>query len=376
MVHIRDLNAHEAPPEAIRLRYKHYHKASAADIDSDSAIVDLQALNADDLPPDIALLRRIPLDDLKPAFAKFTSDVLARGADEAGALGGRGIPVYTHRAVTGLLMVPSLFPAAVQTELLSRLLHRDLPNSDHKTNLHLHYDVTYPVKTDGEVEYRNTTPKVPAAGSRTMSFFEDDQTRVFPPKDPTVHKPFTMQTILTKKLRWVTLGGQYDWTAKVYPAEQPPNFPADVASLLRAAFPETQPEAAILNLYSPGNTLSPHRDVSEECDAGLISVSFGCDGLFLVSHDDGAGCEVVRLRSGDAVYMDGTSRFAWHAVPKVLADTCPAWLADWPCVAHGDGDGDGEEESAAERYEAWKGWMAGKRINLNVRQMVADHHHA
>ncbi|KAL3456771.1 hypothetical protein BJX64DRAFT_32995 [Aspergillus heterothallicus] len=355
MVQIKDLNAHEAPPEAIRLRYKHYHKASVAEISTDPGIIDLQSLNVDDLPDEITLVRRIQVDDITPAFAEFAGE----GADARGMT----IPVLTHRAVTGLLMVPSLLPPAVQTELLSRLFHRDLPNSDHKTNLHLHYDVTYPVQTDAGIEYREMTLKQPTTGERTLSFFEADQTHTFPPKDPNVHKPFTLQTILNKKLRWVTLGGQYDWTAKVYPTERPPAFPEDIASLLRAAFPETEPEAAILNLYSPGNTLSPHRDVSEECDAGLISVSFGCDGLFLISHDDGSGCEIIRLRSGDAVYMDGTSRFAWHAVPKVLADTCPDWLAAWPCI------GDGESVS---RYEAWKGWMAGKRINLNVRQMVAD----
>lgn len=247
-------------------------------------------------------------------------------------------------------MIPSLFPPTVQTELLSRLLHRDLPNPEHKTNLHLHYDVTYP-----EILESRDTPQ---------SFFADNPTRVLRPKDPKVHKPLNIQSVLEKKLRWVTLGGQYDWTAKVYPSEAPPPFPQDVAKLLKATFPETDAQAAILNLYSAGDTLSAHRDVSEECDIGLISVSFGCDGLFLISHDDGNGAEVIRLRSGDAVYMDGTSRFAWHGVPKILPATCPSWLADWPCV------GEDAAGSAHSPYEMWKGWMSGKRINLNVRQMT------
>lgn len=258
-------------------------------------------------------------------------------------------------------MVPALFQPEVQKEMLTRLFHRDLSNSAHQTNLHLHYKVLYPVERNGVTEYSETTP-TEKSGQRAMSFFEDSQLRTFAPKDPEVHKPLTTQNILNKKLRWVTLGGQYDWTAKVYPEERPPAFPEDIAQLLRAAFPQTEPEAAILNLYSPGNTLSPHRDVSEECDAGLISVSFGCDGLFLISHDDGAGCEIIRLRSGDAVYMDGTSRFAWHAVPKILPETCPSWLADWPSLS-----GDKNES----RFKAWKGWMASKRVNLNVRQMMA-----
>lgn len=247
-------------------------------------------------------------------------------------------------------MIPSLFPPTIQAELLSRLFHRDLSNPTHKTNLHLHYDVTYPPKSDEQ----NTTPD---------SFFADDPTRVLQPKDPQVHKPLTIQNVLDKKLRWVTLGGQYDWTAKVYPEEAPPPFPKDVAELLRAAFPETDAQAAILNLYSAGDTLSAHRDVSEDCDVGLISVSFGCDGLFLVSHDDGNGCEVIRLRSGDAVYMNGASRFAWHGVPKILPSTCPAWLADWPSEQDVSG-------TSPPAWPMWKGWMSGKRVNLNVRQMT------
>src|SRR5436305_11513801 len=43
------------------------------------------------------------------------------------------------------------------------------------------------------------------------------------------------------------------------------------------------PEAAICNAYSPNDTLSPHRDVSEEADVELVSISIGCDALFLIS---------------------------------------------------------------------------------------------
>lgn len=248
-------------------------------------------------------------------------------------------------------MIPSLFPPTIQIELLSRLLHRDLPNPEHKTNLHLHYDVTYPERSETDGAPR--------------SFFADNPSRLLQPKDPQVHKPLSIQSVLEKKLRWVTLGGQYDWTAKVYPPVAPPPFPEDVAKLLKAGFPATNAQAAILNLYSAGDTLSAHRDVSEECDVGLISVSFGCDGLFLISHDDGNGAEVIRLRSGDTVYMDGTSRFAWHGVPKILPATCPNWLADWPCV------GEDAPHSSKSPYQMWRRWMSGKRINLNVRQMTS-----
>lgn len=154
----------------------------------------------------------------------------------------------------------------------------------------------------------------------------------------------------------------------MYPDDTPPAFPSDISSLLCGLFPEMIPEAAIVNFYSPGDTLSLHRDVAEGCNRGLISISIGCDGIFILGLDDERKPAVsesdsatsskilaIRLRSGDAVYMDGESRFAWHGVPQIVPDTCPDWLKDWPAIDGG--------------YEHWKGWMDNKRINLNVRQM-------
>lgn len=172
----------------------------------------------------------------------------------------------------------------------------------------------------------------------------------------------------------MTLGGQYDWTLKSYPSAHAPAFPTDIASLLSALFPETRPEAAIVNFYSPGDTLSMHRDVAESCGKGLVSISLGCDGIFVIGVEEEGECRtvVMRLRSGDAVYMTGTSRFAWHGVPQIVAGTCPEYLRDWPAAPRETGkevqdceDGGGSED----QYDRWRGWMAGKRINLNVRQM-------
>lgn len=247
----------------------------------------------------------------------------------------------------------------MQIELLNKLLHRDLVNPRHKTNIHLHYDMS-----------SNTSSATSNGASTTpQSLFCTDLTTTFQPKDPKIHNKLSLTRVLEKKLRWVTLGGQYDWTSKGYPRERPPPFPTDVAGLLKPLFPYVTPQAAILNFYSPGDTLSVHRDVSEECDSELVSLSFGCEAIFAVGNQDGTKTATIRLRSGDALGMSSPSRFAWHAVPKVLAGTCPGWLQDWPVI--------GEEGSI---YAHWKGWMAGKRINLNVRQMQgldsSDHNDA
>jgi alkylated DNA repair dioxygenase AlkB len=158
----------------------------------------------------------------------------------------------------------------------------------------------------------------------------------------------------------MTLGGQYDWTAKRYPSESPPPFPADIKRLLKGIFPDMDAQAAIVNLYSPGDTLCIHRDVSESCDQGLVSISIGCDAIFMVGNQDGTETATIRLRSGDALYMTGSSRYAWHGVPKIIPNTCPDWLAEWPAVQNHDNA----------LYNGWRGWMSNKRINLNVRQMT------
>ncbi|MCJ1253519.1 hypothetical protein MMC24_001331 [Lignoscripta atroalba] len=209
----------------------------------------------------------------------------------------------------------------------------------------------------------------------SRSFFNcsPSDTEVFTPIDPLVHKPITISQFFRTKLRWMTLGGQYDWTEKKYPNVDHPAFPEDIANFIRGLFPEMNPEAAIVNVYSPGNTLSLHRDVSEESDHGLVSISLGCDGIFIVGIEEmgnnRAKSLVIRLRSGDAVYMSGPSRYAWHGIPLIVPNTCPDWLEAWPAR---ESDVKTAERMETQNHEAWRGWMANKRINLNVRQMK-DH---
>ena len=246
----------------------------------------------------------------------------------------------------GLFVFPQVLPPVIQTALLDRLLHREIANPVHMTNLHPFYPLPY-----------QSEPKLGSA-LFASSFFGLSKDQLLLPMDPTIHKPLSVRTMLQSKLRWATLGGQYDWTRKEYPKDLPPAFPPDIAQLLRSLFPEMLSQAAIVNFYSPGDTLSMHRDVSEDCDRGLVSISIGCDAIFMVTNDDGTEILPLRVKSGDAIFMNGPSRFAWHGVPRIIRGTCPEWLRDWPAL--------GENQSA---FGQWRGWMETKRINLNVRQM-------
>ncbi|KAF2027112.1 hypothetical protein EK21DRAFT_72705 [Setomelanomma holmii] len=308
---MQNLDPHERPPEAVRNMYKKYQKMKSTHLGADADIMDIEAEPRLSLSEKVRVVRELETSRQADTFAAFAS---------------------------GLHIIPSLLPPEIQVILMSRLLHRDLSNPLHLTNIHTHYKIKYP-----------------SPGSSFFSTAPTTTSNVVTPLDPMMHKPFSVFQLLDKKLRWTTLGGQYDWTAKQYPETPPPAFPADIKTLLESLFPETKAEAAIVNLYSPGDTLSVHRDVAETSSHGLISISLGCDAIFVIGTDQ--KILTLRLRSGSAVYMSGASRFAWHGVPQIVPETCPQYLKDWP------GTGDGAE------FEIWKGWMEKKRVNLNVRQM-------
>ncbi len=241
-------------------------------------------------------------------------------------------------------MIPHFLSLDVQCKLLSCLLHRDLSNPRHKTNLHAHYNIPYP--PEGGSFFGPQTP---------------NRKPDFTPKDPSQHAPLSFDKALESKLRWMTLGGQYNWTEKAYPKEEPPPFPSDIAALIRNVFPDVEPQAAIVNVYHPHDTLSLHRDVSESTDRGLVSISIGLDCLFFIGLEDSNSGEIrshiLRLRSGDAVLMSQEARFAWHGVPSIIRGTCPSQVAQWPGEANDIED------------HPMRGWMEDKRINFNIRQM-------
>ncbi|KAL8845507.1 MAG: hypothetical protein Q9176_000143 [Flavoplaca citrina] len=350
---------HGKPPETLRALHKFYQKASASDLANDPNVCDFGNLHQDGTFTKLRIVGTLKGSCLLGPFSQF-----------AGSCGDfpdtDDVKVYEHADLPGLQILPSLLPQYIQRYLLSCLLHRDLSDPEHKTNVHFHHSIPYnalAAKYPSDIESAN--------GSGGFSFFDcpPESSFHFLALDPSAHSSLTVAQFLNRKLRWVTLGGQYDWTEKTYPKETPPGFPKDLAKLTHGIFEHIQPQAAIVNVYSPGDTLSIHRDVSEDSDAGLVSISLGCDGIFIVGLEETSTNTVkhavLRLRSGDGVFMRGLSRYAWHGVPRVLAGTCPMWLGDWP---GGSSHPDVESEVNG-RFAAWRGWMANKRINLNIRQM-------
>jgi len=60
------------------------------------------------------------------------------------------------------------------------------------------------------------------------------------------------------------------------------------------------------------------------------------------------------------VQLGGETRWAWHAMPKVMGGTCPKWLSEWPVKG---------EKGEPREYEKWRGYMRGKRLNISCRQV-------
>ncbi|EXJ80132.1 hypothetical protein A1O1_08274 [Capronia coronata CBS 617.96] len=341
-------DTHARPPDSLRNLFKAWRKCPADSLDSVPGLIDTwepDERRVTVLPEWTA--PKVAIEDLEQ---DFTSSLNRAQEPEIPPIDWTSLPPFEIKELPGLYVFPRLLSPRLQLSLLDKLLHRDLATPLHRTNLHLHYDIPYPTRSDKDGDQDESN----------MSFFSGERHSSLQPKDPTVHTPIDYAQMLEGKLRWLTLGGQYDWTNKVYPEEAPPAFPSDIATLLKKLFPDINAQAAIVNLYRPGDTLSVHRDVSEECDQSLISISIGCDGVFIAGNDDGSQQASLRLRSGDAILMSGKSRYAWHAVPKIVPDTCPAWLRDWPDIPSGG------------KYRDWRGWMTNKRINLNVRQMRDD----
>ncbi|KAK9366070.1 hypothetical protein V1509DRAFT_631172 [Lipomyces kononenkoae] len=262
----------------------------------------------------------------------------------------------TLRSVPGLRIYPGILTPDVQRQLLVNVIEEYLPQETHLTNLHPSYILPQPFQLFG----------LPPG-------------TIIPPSDTALAAatPTTLGALQERKLRWVTLGGQYNWTTKKYPTFEPhtrefPDFPISLSTLLKGAsaiFKDgINPEASIVNFYSDGDILSPHQDIAELSSADLVSVNLGCEAIFFCGLAKDKMPLQLRVRSGDIVIMGGESRFAWHGIGRVWDKTAPDYLAGFDYYEHVEnGKIPANVASGRKQYGQW---MLSKRINLNVRQML------
>lgn len=262
--------------------------------------------------------------------------------------------------------MPGLLPPEIQVIFTSQILHRELADERHKNNLMPDYNIPFPdLRSDGSGLELLGRPK---------SFFTYPQNGTavanLVPKTPGSSKALNMAQFLTSKLRWLTIGDQYDWPTRSYTRDGPSPFPSDLSRLVQGIFPRIKPQSGVVLLYSGKDYMPVHRDVSEECQTPLASFSLGCDGIFIVARgtDEGEGEDkprtvAIRVRSGDCIHLDGEARWAWHAMARTIVGTCPDFLAKWPA------DTPNATAEEAKAYKKWSGFMAGKRLNISCRQV-------
>ncbi|KAF6148480.1 hypothetical protein GIB67_038835 [Kingdonia uniflora] len=174
-------------------------------------------------------------------------------------------------------------------------------------------------------------------------------------------------SFLMRKLRWSTLGLQFDWSKRNYDTSLPYNeIPKYLCQLARRmadpAMPtgeEFCPEAAIVNYFGSGDMLGGHLDdMEKDWSKPIVSISLGCKAIFLLggrSREDMP--TAMFLRSGDIVLMAGQARECFHGVPRIFTDNENAEITSLTSqLSH-------QEDLCFMEY------IRTSRININIRQV-------
>lgn len=164
------------------------------------------------------------------------------------------------------------------------------------------------------------------------------------------------------RLRWITIGHQYNWSTKEYHFDRVPEFNLRLSEISNLIMTDVYPltgylptkwkaEAGIVNFYQPGDSLTAHQDRSEVNEsAPLISISIGLAGVFLLGTENRDDEPIaLYLESGDLAIMSGNARKAFHSMTRIIPDTLPEELKNWGLF--------GEH-------------LSHSRINLNIRQVL------
>ncbi|KIW08760.1 uncharacterized protein PV09_00698 [Verruconis gallopava] len=350
---------HAIPPMFIQKAHWHYSTVKKAALDLDEDVVDFRRGLTLKQKNDLKIVGSLSAKRLETVCSQY---IQARVGTSEAMEGLEDVTIYEHNDFPGLQILPGLLPPEIQQHFTSQILHNELANERHKNNLMPDYNIPYPGprSTQRPTEFKSffTYPQNSSTGANLV------------PKTPESAKSLNMAQFLTSKLRWLTIGDQYDWPTRTYTRGGPSTFPPDLAGLVNGLFPHIRPESGVVLLYSGKDYMPVHRDVSEECHTALASFSLGCDGIFIVARgeDDGEGenrprTVAIRVRSGDCIHLDKETRWAWHAMARTISGTCPDFLSQWP---KGTPGATLEEKKA---YEKWNGYMSGKRLNVSCRQV-------
>ncbi|KAG7012728.1 Alpha-ketoglutarate-dependent dioxygenase alkB [Cucurbita argyrosperma subsp. argyrosperma] len=334
-------------------------------------------------------------------------------------------PVFCLENRPGFYFIPGALSLEEQCQWIRKSL-KDFPQPPNRTNHNAIYgpiqDLFIAAKEkrvlveDNEISASNvdsdTEPSVINGNSNGWKFVEENT--VSSRRGTCKSVP---ASALLRKLRWSTLGLQFDWSkegvprwanlgddyefinkeyisigtrpfgktkSKVmrayaqsgqyhtilersYDISLPHNeIPSALCQLTKrmaaAAMPtgeEFKPEAAIVNYFASGDTLGGHLDDMEaDWSKPIVSMSLGCKAIFLLGGKSRQDPPVAMfLRSGDVVLMAGEARECFHGVPRIFTDE------------------ESEEISLLEKWFSSRDdlhfleYIRTSRININIRQV-------
>ncbi|XP_050344564.1 nucleic acid dioxygenase ALKBH1 [Nymphalis io] len=206
-----------------------------------------------------------------------------------------------------------------------------------------------------------------------------------------IHKNDELDRKLQKKLRWTTLGYHHNWDTKVYCEKNRNVFPLELAELCDVVsqylgYIHFKAQAAIVNYYHMGSTLSAHTDHSEvNLEAPLLSFSFGQSAIFLIGGQEKSyEPSAILLNSGDILVMSKEARLCYHAVPKILQASNQPWNNYEELIQIADNDvktkyindetfiNEINRNADNKEWSQFSSYVEKSRINVNVRQVLME----
>ncbi|KAL2332657.1 hypothetical protein Fmac_013870 [Flemingia macrophylla] len=281
-------------------------------------------------------------------------------------------PVFSLQNHPGFYFIPGALTVEKQCSLIRESLV-DFPQPPNRTNHNAMYgpikDVFVAAKEGRVLVEDNSDSVITSSGVGADIDHGGCKGWVFASeKDASLRKCRSVSaSALLRKLRWSTLGLQFDWSKRNYDESLPHNrIPESLCELAKQlakpallAGVEFRPEGAIVNYFGLGDTLGGHLDDMEaDWSKPIVSLSLGCKAIFLLggkSREDTP--HAMFLRSGDVVLMAGDARECFHGVPRIFTDKENAEIGHLETLlTH-------EDDLCFLKY------IQNSRININIRQV-------
>ncbi|KAL8156924.1 hypothetical protein AgCh_001866 [Apium graveolens] len=276
------------------------------------------------------------------------------------------IPVFNLDKHPGFCFIPQALSVAEQCHWIRESL-TNFPQPPNRTNHNAVYGPIHDLFISAKekkvlVEKQNCLPDNDPLPTDLAYGWESSRE----PSATSTCKSIPASTLL-RKLRWSTLGLQFDWSKRNYNVGLPHNKIPDLLSQLakKMAAPsmsfgeEFQPEAAIVNYFGAGDMLGGHLDDMEaDWSKPIVSISLGCKAIFLLGGKSREDEPVAMfLRSGDIVLMAGEARECFHGVPRIFTDKENAEITSL------------EQQLSNEEDLCYLEYINRSRININIRQV-------